>query len=312
VAWIVAAVDETSRVFDVDGLSLKAAALTAAGKTAKTPTEFSALAEALLKLIDDLMSADQYDTADKAAVAALQHAKRTNEALQIRRATARAKDVADARAKFKTLGKTLQTLAQKPDDPAANDEVGQFHCFIKANWDIGLRFLSKSSDSELRTLAAREIASGDAADAVADGWWDLAQKERSPLRKTQILQHARSIYERVMPNALPLVRMKIEKRLAEIGDPAGGGVAAGLVAWWRFDEKAGSSAGDGTGKENPLVLSNGAAWGEGRFGGALVLDGRGARATAGDATLMNVDRDSFSVACFIKLAGTGPYRMINK
>jgi hypothetical protein len=312
VDWIVAAVDETSRVFDIDGLSMKAAALSAAGKSARTPPEFIALTEAVLRLIDDLMAADQYDTADKSAVAALQYAKRTNDAQQLRRATARVKDVTDARAKFKTLNKTLQTLAQKPDDPAANDEVGQFHCFIKGNWDLGLRFLTKSSDGDLRTLAAREVVSGDTVE-VADGWWDLAQKEKSPLRKSQILQHARTIYERALPNATALARLKIEKRLAEIGDPAGGGgTPVGMAAWWRFDEKAGASAADATGKSNTLVLSNGASWGEGRSGGALVLDGKGARGTAGDTTFMNVDRDSFSVACFVKLNGTAPGRIINK
>jgi hypothetical protein len=48
---------------------------------------------------------------------------------------------------------------------------------------------------------------------VADGWWDLAEREKQPLRKAQLLAHARSIYQGALPRSTGLVRAKIGKRL---------------------------------------------------------------------------------------------------
>ena len=45
-----------------------------------------------------------------------------------------------------------------------------------------------------------------------------------------------------------------------------------LVAWWRFDERAGTIAADSSGSGNEATVRNG-AWAEGRYGGALAMDG---------------------------------------
>jgi len=63
----IAAIESAARYFDVDAMSLKHAALTAVGKNAKTPVEFGTIADALLRLTDDFLSSDQYDSAEKAA-----------------------------------------------------------------------------------------------------------------------------------------------------------------------------------------------------------------------------------------------------
>src|SRR5436190_15803074 len=64
------AIELTARVLDVDALSLKNAAFSAAGKTAKTPEEFAALSESLQRFVEELVRADLFDLADKAATAA--------------------------------------------------------------------------------------------------------------------------------------------------------------------------------------------------------------------------------------------------
>jgi len=61
--------------------------------------------------------------------------------------------------------------------------MGQFLCFVKASWDLGLRFLIKGSDAGLKALAEKElsIAANPAEQtAVADGWYELADKEKQP------------------------------------------------------------------------------------------------------------------------------------
>lgn len=307
VPMIVAAVEATSRMFDVDGLALKNAALTAAGKFAKSPAEAGILSEALLRLVDELMAADQYDDADKVAAAAHQHARRANDAGLLKRNSARTKEVAEAKSKFQTQKKVLETLAKSPDDPAANNEFGQFLCFVKSNWDLGVRFLAKGSDTAFRGLAEREIAADMA--TAADGWFDHAQREKSTLRKSQMLQHARELYERALIDATGLARAKIEKRLSDIG--AGDSGDPGPAAHWRFDEKAGTLAADAVGRCS-LTLSNGASWSAGRLGGALSLDGRGARATASDPRLGNADNGTLTIACFIKVGTPMARRLLSK
>jgi hypothetical protein len=224
-------IEMAARVFDVDAMPLKNAALVAAGKTAKTPEEFFSLTEALLRLVDDLVRADQDDPADKAAASALQFARKTNDAELLARATTRSKEVAEARTLFQSMKSVLETQARSPDDPGANLEIGRFLCFVKGSWDLGLRFMVKGSDAALRALAEKELAfptqSGDRV-ALADGWYDLSEKEKSPLRKSQLLAHAKSVYGSALPDATALLRAKIEKRLGEL--EAAGPAKAGLPA----------------------------------------------------------------------------------
>jgi hypothetical protein len=216
-------IDATARVFDIDPLAAKGAALAAAAKTAKEIEEFAFLAEALLNLIDDLISADQYEPAEKSAAAALQHAKKSGEAAVLSRAASRVKEVAEARTLFQGMKKNLELLAKTPDDPGANLEMGRFLCFVKGNWDLGLRFIQKGSDPAQKQLAEKELGpSPPAAEriAAADGWWDLAEKEKSPLRKGQMQAHCRTLYEASVSEASSLVKAKIEKRLEQLRDPA--------------------------------------------------------------------------------------------
>jgi hypothetical protein len=194
--------------------------LSAAGKNAKTAEEFVALATALQTLIDELIRADQYEAAEKAATNSLQCARSAKNTDLIGRATVRQKEVSEARTLFAATKTVLQKIAKDPDDPAANLEMGKFLCYVKGNWDLGLRFVAKGSDAGLRALAERELANPlQSADiiALADGWWDLGEKEKSPLRKNQIQSHCGVLYEASLPGAAALARLRIQKRLDALG-----------------------------------------------------------------------------------------------
>ena len=215
------AIEGAARVFDVDTAPMKQAALTTAGKTAGAPEEFAALAAALDKMVDEWIAADQYDPADKAANLAVQYARKSKDIALALRVQARVKEIADAKLKFKSMKHALETLAKTPDDPAANAEMGQFLCFVKGSWDLGLRFLAKGNDAALRALAEKELAYPAKADelvALADGWWDLAVKEKSPVRKSQLQAHLKGFYELASAEATGLVKTKIDKRLTDLED----------------------------------------------------------------------------------------------
>jgi hypothetical protein len=230
---VMAAIDGTANYFDVDALAMRNTALTAAGKAAKTPEDSAELTRALLLLIEDLVAADQYDVADKAAAAALLQARRSNDVAIIVRVTNRSREITEAKTRFQAMKNVLQTLAKTPEDPGANSEMGQFLCYVKGNWDLGLRFLAKGSDATLKTLAEKELAMSlvplDQA-AIGDGWWDLGEKEKSPLRKGQMQTHARQIYEGALPGLTALARIKIEKRMeASEAGASGGPVTPGAI-----------------------------------------------------------------------------------
>src|SRR5579859_4754655 len=61
---------------------------------------------------------------------------------------------------------------------------------------LELRNLSVFCRCRIKGLAEKELAlSAQPGErlAVADGWWDLAEKEKSPLRKGQMQRHCRSL-----------------------------------------------------------------------------------------------------------------------
>ena len=215
-------IDGMARSFDLDPLVLKNSTLATLGKSVKSLEEAAALAEAQLRLADEYFDVDQFDLADKSCATAIQLARRSTDAALVARATARSKEIAEAKTKFQSLKRVLETLAKSPADPQANFEMGQFLCFVKGNWDLGLCFLAKGSDTVLKPLAEKELAFPTVhADrvAIADAWWDLSQKESSPLRKGQLLAHAVSQYELLLSQATGLVKIRLQKRLEGVVKP---------------------------------------------------------------------------------------------
>jgi hypothetical protein len=218
------AIEGVAAAFDVDVMALKYTAFGSAAKNARTPEDYGALTRELLLLVDDLVAADQYDVADKAAASALLHARKANDVPLAARATGRTKEVAEAKTSFLAMKGALETLARNPEDPAANSAMGQMLCFIKGNWELGVRFLVKGSDAALKGLAEKELAQPQDQTAIADGWWEMSEKEKSPLRKSQMQLHARDYYETALPGLSTLARLKVEKRLESLASSGGGGV----------------------------------------------------------------------------------------
>jgi len=313
------ACDRLADTFQVDRVAVRRACLDKLRKPV-TPEESALLTEAFFRLIDEATAAENFEAALAASRDAEQAAQKAKQLPLLSKAKARGREIAGLRAEFQRAEGARKKLEAQPDDAESNFVLGRFLVLIKGDWDSGLALLAKGSNPAWKDAAARDLKiplENSEHIALGDAWWELGTKEEGSA-KARLWARAAHYYQRALPEISGLQRVKLEKRLEELSQsgaaaPAsGGGAASGPAAWWRFDEKTGSSARDAIGKDNLLVLSNGATWGEGRTGGALVLDGRGARATAGDAGFLNVDRDSFSVALFIKLGGMASYRVVNK
>jgi hypothetical protein len=210
------AVDATAAVFEVDAVALKNAALAAAAKVAKTPEELGKVADGYLGLAEAALKTDDYDNADKAAAGAILAARRANATPLMTRVTARQREIAELRAKFEKVKKATEVLGKDPENAAANLEVGLYLCFVKGEWDLGLPMLAKGSDPGLKALAAREVLKPTDAAArveIADGWWDLAEKEKNEARQRNLYQRAMASYEKALPDATSLLLTKINLRI---------------------------------------------------------------------------------------------------
>jgi hypothetical protein len=194
--------------------SLKLAVLTL---RAKTTTEYKAHASDHLELAAEAADEEDFDTASKAAKSASDFARKAKEAALVGKADAVAKDVGERKAKFDVIRKAKDVLKANPADPAANLTVGRHEALAKGLWDVGLPYLEKSGDATLKKLAQWDLAGPTRAQdqlAVADGWWDAAEKEAEPA-KASLRRRAGFWYGK---SAAPASRQEqIAGRLKEAG-----------------------------------------------------------------------------------------------
>ncbi|MEU5597621.1 beta-L-arabinofuranosidase domain-containing protein [Streptomyces sp. NPDC020298] len=74
-----------------------------------------------------------------------------------------------------------------------------------------------------------------------------------------------------------------------------------FAAWHRFDETSGTTASDATGNGKAATLAGGAAWVQGRSGGAVALDGTDGHVALADDLLAGAS--VYSVATWVNLSG---------
>ena len=79
--------------------------------------------------------------------------------------------------------------------------------------------------------------------------------------------------------------------------------ASGLIAYWNFDEGAGTTACDSSGNGNTATLINGPLWTTGRVGKALYFDGINANATVPGSNSLNLS-NSFTLSAWVNPAST--------
>ncbi len=209
-------------------------------KFVKGPSNADQITDAVntaMRLIDDAMAADRYETATAAIALAGKFLVKKSVDPDFRRDSE--KLLGTYRAKIKAImplweaaQAAKKTLDSKPDDADANTTLGRWYCFYKGDWSHGLPYCVKSGNDRLKPVAELELKSPSDANqkvAVADQWWDIGQKETGPAADS-IHLHAGDLYRSAMPDLNSVLKKAaVEKRLAEvtelrsrIGDAAGG------------------------------------------------------------------------------------------
>lgn len=181
----------------------------------------SALAagEALCGVVDDGIADDNYPLAQRAAKEADTFSRRLKDpafAVRTKLLLERAKLLGD---EFDKLGEITDLLGNTPPD--SHLRYGRFLCFSKGDWLRGLPHLAEGDDPALKAIAEAELAAvGDdvAVDAplkVAEGWYDVSQKQRAAIRD-DIQAHALTWYRRASTAAQGVAKVKLDKRIEEI------------------------------------------------------------------------------------------------
>lgn len=208
------AADVMASQYQVDGLSIKADAVLKMDFRGGSPDDAAENVRKALDLIDPLLRGDDFRGAQRVIAQARQAARNVELTALVQQ---RGKAIDALRVAHDRAQTAAEKLKSAPDDPAANLAVGIYLCFGKEDWAKGLPLLAKSSDTNVKQLAALEIARPDKPDdliRVGDGWWDAAVRQPESDRAA-IRHHAASFYKAALESATGLQRSVLEHRIAE-------------------------------------------------------------------------------------------------
>jgi hypothetical protein len=212
------AAETLCNLFQLDELKMKVALIGQLTKTVRTSDQQGQLAESLLPLIDKVLMADEYGTAQSMTSATVRHAKRTKDKDLIKNALAKEREVQKVLAAYRGIAKHLATLEAEPADPSANSAVGRFYCFVRGDWATGVPMLALGNDEQLSTVAGLDIANPTIAVEqanLADRWWKLATEMKEPKVKSNIKSRAAHWYQRAVEGLTGLSKTKAVRRLEE-------------------------------------------------------------------------------------------------
>jgi hypothetical protein len=209
------AIGETAKAFDINSSLAQIDAETA---IASSPhADRKKLADDAASLASDSLNANDYESAKTFDDLAITLARQSKNQQLLQSLSARSKQITQAQVAYLLVKSAEAVLTEKPDDPEANLKVGRFDCFVRGDWEAGLPHLSKGSDPALKALATSEMdgaADAAASNAVADGWWNFAEKQTGD-PQLQIQYHAGQSYEKALPGLNGLARAMAKKRIAD-------------------------------------------------------------------------------------------------
>jgi outer membrane biosynthesis protein TonB len=212
------AIEELTARFVLDARPLKIAALERTVREAHTPERSLVLADIARGLAEEAASADRYGEAVRLAKLAENAALKSGDRTLTASTTVRRRDIEFLQKTFDDLKPTVAVLKDKPDNPDANLALGRFLCLSKGDWATGLWHLVQSNDEPLKDLARKELAgvgNPQQEAELADAWREQARKERG-LARNQMLVHAWTMLQRVLPDLAGVAKLKAEKSVAQI------------------------------------------------------------------------------------------------
>ncbi len=214
------AIDEMSRTFQVDPIKMKVDVLGSLPKKTRELIGRESVGRLALQLADEAIRANDFNSATKSAGIALSEARRARQGKLVKQIADLTRDIEKFSKTHEEVKAATKVLERSPTDPDANLLAGRFRCFVNGDWKTGLPMLALGSDATLRALAAQELQGmSDPTEQgrLADGWWKLAKTEKG-LTEQRLYHRAAYGDQQAAPKLTGLAKLRVEKRLAEIGD----------------------------------------------------------------------------------------------
>ena len=111
-----------------------------------------------------------------------------------------------------------------PEDSAAGVAVGSFLCFIKGDWDKGLKLIADGKGGDLVEVARMDLRGASRAHeqvGIGDAWWELSQRGSGAYQQgaqdRAVMWYTKSLEN--LPDSLD--RIHVENRLNEADETDG-------------------------------------------------------------------------------------------
>lgn len=234
---------EVEEQFAPEGAKFRIDGLTGAVRGATLPSKKRELAELFEAAVEEAVAAERFPQAHDAINQAQTLARGSNDKELPKRLTEREKLLDKQQALFTAAEAAIEKA--DPNDQAGLLAVGKYLTFVKRDVEQGLDILSKSSDPQLAAQAKLDLAKPEEPTqvaAVADGWWQLADKY--PELGGGIKSRAIELYRAALPGLAGLTKTKVEQRLVAAVESGGKRASTWVVVFrsanpklWNTDYK---------------------------------------------------------------------------
>jgi hypothetical protein len=217
------ALEAIDRQFTVDLPALKAAALRQIAHKNITAARRKQLAPKLATVLEELLDAENLPAAEQ-LLAALQHNAAEALDAELRKdAQQRSQQFQRWKQQYHLIEQARTSLTQNPDDEQSHLMLGRHYCFVKDDWEQGLKHLARCADPLLQQLASAETgAPADPAEQLklGDLWWEAAEKLPAEYRQ-QARRRAAHWYTRAKAHLPEQQQRLVNGRLEELSDEEG-------------------------------------------------------------------------------------------
>lgn len=215
-------ISHMSEAFDVDPLPMKLSAIQTAAKTLTGYLEHQNFADQIAPCVTDAIANDQYDVAKSFCEIALYCAQEGRDPNKAQLIQGRMQQVEEMASAFQQVNAAMQTLASDPAHPDANAAVGRYLCFIKGEWESGLKLIALGNDENLKTLASLEAATNPDPVQIGDQWLSIGEALNG-LERFNVDVRAADWYRKALPATTGLTKARITERLKHLPPPQSGG-----------------------------------------------------------------------------------------
>jgi hypothetical protein len=214
------AIDDLATIFAIDRLAMTDRTLDQIARRTQTSQQSVVAAQVATGLADEAIADDRCQLARHLGQTALAAARKAGDTMLVKQVVAKNQKVEQAARDYRVVQQALAVLAETPADVEANLAVGKHDCFIKGDWEKGLRKLALTDDPTLGPLAEMELKAPLSTDEqleLADRWFAPAGDEENRDRRS-FQARAAFWYQSALPNLSGLMKLRAEKRLEQLAD----------------------------------------------------------------------------------------------